>query len=84
MEADRVDCPEGDINAHFEFMRRELEQMPVCLVCNLEEMNRGNTRTLNKSRWWHLATILIGFLIQSIEPAAASQFSTVSSLMDPT
>jgi hypothetical protein len=43
-----------------------------------------NTGTLNQSHWWYLATVLIGFLISSIEPAAASQFSTAFSLMDPT
>jgi hypothetical protein len=77
MEADRVACSEGDIDAHF-------EQMPACLVCNLDEIGSGNTMMLNQSRWWHLATVLIGFLIQSIEPAAASQFSTEFPLMDPT
>jgi hypothetical protein len=41
MEADRVACPESDINVHFELLGQELEQMPACLICNLDEIGWG-------------------------------------------
>jgi hypothetical protein len=38
IEADRVACPEGDIDAYFELLGQEPGQIPACLVCNLDEM----------------------------------------------
>jgi hypothetical protein len=44
MEAHHVACPEGDINAHFQLLGQELDQIPACLACNLEEMGWGTPR----------------------------------------